>query len=272
MNFNYSTKPNNQTEKGEKEMIFSEQKKEKIVDQINEYVENNPIEIYVDYNWEFSPDDVTSILNNVNNMGDIISDIESNYCQYNDGTEYDEYFKEMIEKIGDQLEIGFEQLESLRDLGLIEYPYFQISQSGVNTIISNTNCHIQAILGDSIDISEGLETFFERIPSEYVDSKLIDETNDGISTLGQITFLLNDLASVIDCLESDSPTVTFKAGTSIFVYNYFEGCGVFDTVLIKDLTVNRNDISLFNDDQDRYGINSCYGLTETPWEGEIRCS
>ena len=78
-------------------MIFSEQKKEKIVDQINEYVENNPIEIYVDYSWEFSPDDVTSILNNVNNMGDIISDIESNYCQYNDGTEYDEYFKEMIE-------------------------------------------------------------------------------------------------------------------------------------------------------------------------------
>jgi hypothetical protein len=237
---------------------------ETLVDKVAEYVENNPIEIHLDYSNDLDKSDITRLLNDGSDvLGDIISEIEYSYVQYLDGSDYSYYF----DQVSETLEIDRDQIETMLDDGDVNYPYCQVMNP--DALISNTDCHLQAILGDSIEVSKSLEGFYELIPAEYVDVSKLDET-EYVNT-GQITFLLNDLEGVLQVLESDCQTVTFKSGTWIFVHNYFEGSGEIETQLVKDLTVPKTAVSFYNDDDDSYGINSTYGLVETCWEGQITC-
>src|ERR1700751_4976586 len=65
-----------------------------IEDKMAEFVENNPIDIYIDYNDELSKEQVNAILEG--KADDVRADIEMEY-QYDD---YSYYWKEMCENIG----------------------------------------------------------------------------------------------------------------------------------------------------------------------------
>ena len=60
-------------------------------------------------------------------------------------------------------------------------------------------------------------------------------------------------------------TLTLKKGAPVTIYNFWNGGGSVIVPTIRDITVQAKDI--YNDGDLRYGIQSCYSLCSSEWDG-----
>ena len=75
----------------------------------------------------------------------------------------------------------------------------------------------------------------------------------------------------MDVMASDSKEVVIRKGTNLVMYEYGGGAGITEVELKEDLVVKRKDIEFRNDKDFRYGVQACYGFTQSYWnEGSVQ--
>lgn len=271
-------------------------------DKIISYIENNGIEIYVDYRDELSEEDVERILEG--KADEVRWEIEEN-CFHDEVPDY--YWDDLCEEVG----ITQEQLELFKESEDMLWPSWYLDDHGWNRLVGNTSVNIVGIMWDCNwdfydwayggplyyrDVKESLRVLGvnpkdllkrihdgeaykakgwfpdmpDRVPAVNVDDLL---NNMIVLYNGVMHFCLGDLADVMDVVSSDSKTVVIKKGTNVVMYDRMNGAGITDLPLTRDITVERSLIE-FRNDSDRsngYGVQACYGFTQSYWnEGSIQ--
>lgn len=267
----------------------------------HEYVENTPNEVYIDYNDEFSPEQVTQILEG--KLFEVCWDIEDMSLQYMTPEDY--YWEEMSEKLEADIEDIKDWLGS--DDGI--WPRQDLSDTDIKRLANNTSVEITATIWDAefnfynwayggpvnySDVKESLRTlginplefkkafddssvslggshrlrgYFPDMPNRKpaVD---VNELRDNMIVLynGVLNFCLGDLSEVIDVIYSESKNITFKAGTNVVMYDFGGGAGITEVQLKEDVTIPRKKVTFRNDSENNYGIQSCYGFVHGYWK------
>lgn len=273
-----------------------------IKDKIEDYIYNNPIEIYIDYRDELSEDQVDKILEG--KADEVIMEIEdyANHCS--EPGEYDYYWEELKS----ELNCTQEDIDAYLEDGA--YPSYWLTERDFSRLMSNTQAYIHV----STDIDFNLSDLAYGRPLEYRDVKdtlkLLDinpmefrkyyEENfngnykikgyfpnmpqrkpkvnykdlwDQLICLydGVVCFLLGDLEEAMQVAESDSKYITITKGTEVVMYDFGGGAGILETELEEDLVMRRKDVEIRNDKSFRYGIQNCYGFVNEVWtKGGIR--
>jgi len=277
--------------------------KEKMV-AIAKYIEDNPIEIYVDYRDELGKEQIDSILEG--NADEVRDEIEMNYDMW--GEDLDYYWDELCSEVDitrEQLDLWLESDESF-------YPYHTLSDSDWRRIISNTTVNIVGIMWQCewnfynwaysgpvhySDVKESLKVLGIN-PKEFHDKLRggsmtsgpgqlkgwfpdmpqrkpavdIDELYDNMCVLydGVMHFCFGDLEEIMEVLSSDSKELIVKKGTNVVMYDRGNGAGITEVQLKEDIKVRRKDIEFRNDTNDSYGVQACYGFVQSYWnEGSI---
>ena len=87
---------------------------------------------------------------------------------------------------------------------------------------------------------------------------------------GVLNFCLGDLAQVAEVASGETKNITFKAGTNVVMYDFGNGAGITEVQLKEDVTIPRKKVEFKNDNESRYGIQSCYGFVHSYWtEGSV---
>lgn len=272
-------------------------------DKISSYIENNGIEIYIDYRDELSDEQVNKILEG--KADDVRWEIEEN-CFHDEVPEY--YWDDLCEEVG----ITKEQLELWQESDQSFWPSWYLDDHGWRQLINNTTVNITGIMwqcdwnfnnwayggpvhysdvketlktlginpkdfhdqirGGSATMGEGkLKGWFPDMPNRTPVVELKD-LFDNMCVLydGVMTFCFGDLSEVMDVVASNSKEVVIRKGTNLVMYEYGGGAGITEAELKEDLTVRRKDIEFRNDKDFRYGVQACYGFTQSYWnEGGI---
>lgn len=270
-------------------------------DRISRYVEENPIEIYIDYRDELSTDQVSKILEG--KADEVREQIEMDAFSF--GIDDMSYYKE---NMAEELDISAEAIDKWFESEDGFYPSYCLTDHDWSRLLKNTSVYISAIVDDATwcfnnwaygqpieyrDFKVALKLLGVN-PKEFMETKTGggNTTGDGsfkgwwpdmpnrepkvnIKDLfdqmlvlydGEMTFLLGDLEEVIEVLSSDSKEITFKKGTPVVMYNWGVGSGIVDIELTADLTIKRNMVEFRNDKDFRYGIQECYGFYHNYWE------
>lgn len=270
-----------------------------IEDKIEEFVENNPEPIYVDYSDELSTEQVDKILEGKSQ--EVRDEIEFNASSYGYGLDY--YWERCREVTGaSQDDID----DWLSESGF--YPSFHLEDYDWTRLLRNTTVNISAIVpeaewnfnswayGAPIDYSDVRESlkilgidpyefrdvatggsktmgegkfkgWFPKLPNRTrkVDPK---ELYDNMCVLydGMLHFCLGDLEEVAEVLEKDPKYVTFKKGTNIVMYDRLNGAGITEAKLLDDVKIQRKNVEFRNDTRNSYGVQACYGFVQGYWE------
>ena len=267
-----------------------------------DYVEDNPVEIFIDYRDELSKEQINKVLEG--KCCEVSYEIEDSASANMDLDDY--YWTEMAEK----LEVDGSLIEEwLSEEGI--WPGCYLSEYGWNKLLSNTPAMISATVweasydfynwayggpvfysdvkeslkilginpldfkrkfdGESISMGgkHGLKGWFPDMP-DRVPAVNIDDLQPQVLYNGVMSFCLGDLSSVADVVSSDSKNLTFKKGTNVVVYDYGNGAGICEFPLTRDVTIPRKKVEFRNDDDIRYGIQECYGFIQSYWnDGEV---
>lgn len=276
--------------------------KRELWEKIAEYVDTHNEDIYVDYQDELSNDQVDKILRG--RSDDVRSDIEDNAYMYSD---LDYYWKQCAEELGCTVEDidewlgeeGYSPSVSLTDSDwqrLLENTTVNISAI-VPTAEWNFNSWAygqpieyseikdslrilgldpyefrEVATGGSRTMGEGkFRGWFPKMP-ERVPKVKAKELFDNLSVLynGILHFSLGDLAEIEEVVQGSSKFITFKKGTNIVFYDRFNGAGITEAELIEDLAIKREEVEFYNDTNNTYGVQSCYGFVQSWWtEGSV---
>lgn len=278
-----------------------------IEDKLAEYVENNSIDIYVDYRDELSDKQIEAILEG--KAEDVRNDIEMEYDPWGEGEEY--YWQEACEALGcTQDDVD----DWLANDGF--HPQYTLDDHGWRQLLRNTSAKVTGIVWDAEfnfnnwayggplnyqDVKETLKIlginpfefkkeglsrgsgsatsgqgqfkgYFPDMPKRVpkIDPK---ELWDNLCTLydGVMTFCLGDLENIAEVLSSESDTITFKKGTNVVFYEFGGGAGITEVQLTDDVTIKRKQVEFRNDSDFRYGVQACYGFVNSYWtEGSIQ--
>ena len=88
---------------------------------------------------------------------------------------------------------------------------------------------------------------------------------------GVLNFCLGDLAQVAEVVSGETKNITFKKGTNVVMYDFGNGAGITEVQLKEDVTIPRKKVEFKNDNESRYGIQSCYGFVHSYWtEGSVQ--
>lgn len=264
-------------------------------DKISSYIENNGIEIYIDYRDELSDEQVSKILEGKED--DVRWDIEEN-CFHDEVPDY--YWDDLCKEIG----ITKEQLELWQESDKSFWPSWYLDDHGWRQLINNTTVNITVIMWqcdwnfrnwaygvpvrysyvketlktlginpkdfrDQFSAMEGkgkLKGLFPDMPNRKPVVELKD-LFDNMCVLydGVMTFCFGNLSEVMEVVASNSKEVVIRKGTNLVMYEYGEGAGITEAELKVDLTVSRKDIEFRNDKDFRYGVQACYGFTQSYW-------
>lgn len=271
---------------------------------IAKYIEDNPIEIYVDYRDELGESQIDQILEG--KAWEIRDEIEMSAGDYEDYSYYWDTLCEELDLTREQLDLWLESDESF-------YPGHYLDDHGWNRILSNTSANIVGIMwqcewnfynwaysgpvhysdvkeslkvlginpkdfhdklrGGSMTSGPGqLKGWFPDMPQRKA-AVDIDELYDNMCSLynGVLHFCFGDLADIVDVLESDSKELVVKKGTNVVFYDRGNGAGITEVELKEDVVIRRKDIEFRNDTNNSYGVQACYGFTNSYWnEGSIQ--
>lgn len=273
----------------------AKQERDKI---FSNYVENNCIEIYVDYNNKLSDDQIQSVLDG--KTEEVRLSIEDDYAQDVDSSRY--YWEIMA----DELKVDKQEImDWLQDEGF--YPSAYLDDTSWSQLLGNSRTYITGTMwnvefnfngwaygqpltysdvkdalkvlnvnpaefkalrtGGSATSGEGqFRGYFPNMPKREAAVNIKDLYDNLIALYdGVLNFCLSDLAEAAEVLQGDSKYVTFKAGTNIVMYQFGNGAGITDAKLIKDVTVKRSEIEFRNDGVAKYGIQECYGFVSSFW-------
>lgn len=282
----------------EKQMSKVHVRVKTIEDKIAEYVENNPVEIYVDYRDELSEKQVELILEG--KADEARDDVVDQAYGWDDNLSY--YWEQCREETGaSQDDID----DWLADEGF--YPGYSLDDHSWRQLLSNTRVNIIGTVwdaefnfnnwayggpvnysdvkntlkllginpylfkklrsGGSMSGGDKLRGYFPDMPNRV---PVIEPSDlwDNLLTLydGVVNFCFSDLEEIAEVLASNSKNVTIKKGTNIVIYDFGGGAGITETQLTADLTIPRKMIELKNDKDYRYGIQECYGFTDNFWQ------
>lgn len=268
-----------------------------------EYVENNNNEIFIDYRDELSTEQVNSILEG--NQDDVRYEIEEHCSMDMDRDDY--YWHEMAE----ELEVQRWQIEEwlsgdgfypatvlsdhdwnrlLRntsvkvtaavwdaDWNFNNWAYggpvtYSDVKESLRILGINPKEFLDKMRGGSMAGEGKLKGWFPDMP-QRVPKVNIDDLWNNMCVLydGVMNFCLGDLENVIEVTSSDSKEITFKAGTNVVMYDFGNGAGITEVELTGDVTIKRSEVTFRNDDDSRYGIESCYGFGQGYWnEGGVK--
>lgn len=264
-----------------------------IEDRIQRYIDENPIEIYIHYDDQLTQKQVDMILEG--NAEEARWDIEDWANMNSYPGELDTY----IEDLCKELECEESDYEKYIENGGYS-PAYQLDDHGWRQMLRNTNVNVVAIVpeaewnfnnmayGEPVHYSdvkeslkllgvnpqvfrdikegEGLKGWFPDLPQRVpaVDAK---ELWDNMCVLynGMLHFCLGDLENIAEVLSSESKNITFKEGTNLVMYDRFNGAGVTEAELIRDVTIPRDKVEFHNDTDNVYGVQSCYGFTQSYW-------
>lgn len=268
---------------------------------IGKYVEEHPVDVYIDYRDELSKEQVNQVLEGKSD--EVRWEIESDYSRYMDRDDY--YWKELR----DELDITEEQLDMWFDSDECFWPSYNLDDYDWDKLIKNSNIHVSAVMWDAnfdlYDLAYGGPLVYQDVrdslkvlgvnPKEFRD--LVEEGGyykvkgyfpnmpnrvpkvDVKKLYGEIlvlyngvlTFAVGDLENVTEVMKGDSKYVTFKKGTNVVMYDFGNGAGIVDVPLIEDVTVKRSEVDFRNDDDFQYGMEECYGFGNAYWqEGSVR--
>lgn len=273
-------------------------------DKIISYIENNGIEIYVDYRDELSEEDVEKILEG--KADEVRWEIEEN-CFHDEVPDY--YWDDLCEEVG----ITEEQLELYKQSDEMFWPSYYLDDHGWNQLIGNTNVNIVGIVWHAewnfnnwaysgpvhySDVKDSLrilninpKEFYEKLRGGSMTSgpgKLkgwfpdmpqrkaavdVNELYDNMCSLydGVLHFCFGDLADIMDVVSSNSKDLIVKKGTNVVFYDRGNGAGITEVELQEDVTIRRKDIEFRNDTNNRYGVQACYGFSQSYWnEGSVQ--
>ena len=272
----------------------------------SEYVENNSNEIVFDYRDELSSEQVTQILEG--KADDVRLDIEDYNANYMDRDDW--YWSNMAEELGVELDEINEWLDSEDGFWpATELTYYEWEKILGNTSVEITATVWDAewnfnnwayggpvnysdvkeslrILGinplefkkafDDSSVSLGgshrLRGYFPDMPNRKpaVD---VNELRGNMCVLydGVLNFCLGDLEQVAEVASGETKNITFKKGTNVVMYDFGNGAGITEVQLKEDVTIPRKKVEFKNDNESRYGIQSCYGFVHSYWtEGSVQ--
>lgn len=272
-----------------------------IEDKMQEYVENNPEEIYIDYRDELSSKQIDEIL--AGKADEVRDQIEEDYSMNSSGEEFASYWERMCGELDCTMEDVSDWLE-----GDGAYPWFALDDHGWKQLIRNTKVCITGTIWDAewnfnnwayggpvnySDVKNSLKVLginpleFKNLMSggsnTSGDGKLkgwfpdmpdreakvnIKDLWDNMIVLydGVLNFCLGDLENIAEVLKGDSKNITFKAGTNVVMYNFGNGAGITEVKLTGDVTIPRKMVEFRNDSSNKYGIQECYGFVHSYWE------
>lgn len=270
----------------------------------SDYVDNHANEIYIDYRDELSKEQVSQILEG--KLAEVRWEIEDNAMSYMDREDY--YWTHMAEELKVEKDEIFEWLDDegfwphndLTDDGMrrlmentsveitaivwdAEWNFYNWAYGGpVNYSDVKESLRIlgvnpldfkKAITGHgSATMGEGkLRGYFPDMPKR---EPVINVKNLADNTLvlydGVMTFCLGNLAEVAEVASGETKNIKFKKGTNIVMYDFGNGAGITETQLLEDVVIPRKKVEFRNDDENRYGIQSCYGFVHGYWaEGSV---
>ena len=270
---------------------------------IAKHIEDNPIEIYVDYRDELGEKQIDAILEG--KAEEVQDEITMNAGDYEDYSYYWDTLCEELDITREQLDLWLESDESF-------YPEHYLSDSGWNQLLSNTTVNIVGIMwqcewnfynwaysgpvhysdvketlkvlginpkdfhdklrGGSMTSGPGkLKGWFPDMPQRKA-AVNIDELYDNMCALydGVLHFCFGDLGDIVDVMSSDSKQLTIKKGTNVVMYDRNNGAGITEVELQEDVVISRKDIEFRNDTNNKYGVQACYGFTQSYWnEGSV---
>lgn len=267
-------------------------------EKIRDYVEEHPLDCYVDYRDSLSNEQVDRIL--AGDEDEVRWDIELSYDNYHE--DYDTYWSEMCEELG----CTREQVDAwLEDEGF--YPSHILSDYDWKTLMSNTTVNIVGIVWEADwnfgnwayggpvfyqDVRESLKILGVN-PKEFWELKQGDSykfkgwfpdikrepkinTKDLFDNMivlydGVLHFCLGDLEEVAEVVKSDSKDLVFKKGTNVVFYDRGNGAGITEVELTDDVRIKRKMVEFRNDTTNKYGVQACYGFTQNYWtEGSVQ--
>ncbi len=275
-----------------------------IEEKMYQYVEDHPVEIYIDYNDELSEEQVTMLLEG--RKDDCLMDIED----WANNTTYEGQYEEYWEEMGVELNITKEDVEDWLSTGDGIYPSYYLDDHGWRQLLRNTNAKIEGVMWDTnfnmnnwaygypvtySDVKDTLKLFginpkdfhdnvkggsmtsgegklkgwFPDMPDRVPKIKLND-IFDGMCSLydGVVVFALGDLENVAEVLGDDPKNITIRKGTNVVIYEFAGGAGITDFPLIEDIVIPRKQIDFRT--SGKYGLQDCYGFTNSYWqEGSI---
>lgn len=270
---------------------------------MQEYVDNNPIEIYIDYNDELSDSQVDAILEG--RADEVRSEIEFNAQGWEDFSYYWDEMKEALNLTDDQMSMWLDSEECV-------YPWHTLDDHDWDKLLSNTTVNISGIMwecewnfynwayagpvnysdvkeslkvlginpkdfhdklrGGSMTSGEGkLRGWFPDMPQRKA-AVDIDDLYDNMCSLynGVLHFCFGNLADIVDVMSSDSKELIVKKGTNVVMYDRGNGAGITEVELQEDVVIRRKDIEFYNDTTSTYGVQACYGFMQSYWnQGSI---
>lgn len=271
-------------------------------DRIARYIEDNPLEVYVDYRDELSDKQMEQVL--AGNSDEVRCDIEMNYDTYSEGEELSYYKDEM----STALDISIEDIDRWFDGPDSFYPGYNLDDHDWSRLLRNSKTYITATVEEACwnfnnwaygypleygDVKEALKLlnvnpkefrdlatggsmtsgpgkvkgYFPNMPQREA-AVDIKDLYDNMCSLydGQMSFCLADLEEAAEVGSSDSKNIVFKKGTNVVMYNFGCGAGITEVELIKDVTIPRKMVDIDLDSSYAYGIQDCYGFTHDYWE------
>lgn len=273
-----------------------------IEDLIAKYVEDHPVEIYIDYRDELSDKQVDEIL--AGRSDGVRESIEMDYFD----DDYTYYWKEACEELDCSMDDITDWLMS--DDGF--YPCHELTDRDWNTLLRNTSVCITATVwdaewnfnnwscggpvnytdvkvalkimgvnpaefrrlktGGSMAGGDSLKGWFPEMPERVPKVKVEDLWSDLICLYdGVMNFCLGDLESVVDVLSSNSKNIIIGKDTRVVMYDFCNGAGITTTYLTDDIVIPRKMVQFRNDKNNKFGIQACYGFVHSFWEeGSVR--
>jgi hypothetical protein len=271
-----------------------------IEDKIADYVENNPIEVYVDYRDELSDKQIELIL--AGKVDEARNDVEEKCNMYDDSVDADYYWDEVAEKVG----CDRKDVDAWRISVDGFWPSYNLDDHGWRQLLHNTNVKVEAVLwdvafnmnnwaygypvsysdvkdtlklfginpldfkknvsGGSMTAGEGkLKGYFPDMPDRVPKIEL-KELFDNMCALydGVVVFCLGDLENIAEVLSSDSKNITFKKETNAVIHEFSGGAGITEVSLTEDLVIPRKNIDFRV--SGKYGVQDCYGFIGSYWK------
>lgn len=265
---------------------------------IRQYIENNPEEIYIDYNSELSKEQVQKILDG--KKDDVWADIEDFAYSC---SECDDYYWDAMQS---KLSLTAEELEAWKKSDDFQEPSQTLTEDGWNRLLDYTPTHITGTVWGAewnfdnwafsgpLDYSDVKNTlrilginpkeFFDKIRDERTITGWFPDIKDRVPAVdidklcainslydGVMNFMFGDLKEVSAVLSSSSEHVVIGKGTHVVMYNSAVGAGIVDLPLTRDVTLRRKDIDIRDDRSSLYGVEECYGFGHQEWKkGSIR--
>lgn len=275
-----------------------------IEDKIAEYVENHPEEIYIDHSDELSGDQIDKVL--AGKADEVRWEVEDNAYRFSDDLDY--YWEQCREETGasqDDIDDWLADEGFYPSYVLTDYDWVRLLRNTTVTIsaivpeaewnFSNwaygqpieyselrESLKVLGIdpyvfreikTGGSRTMGEGLfKGYFPKMPNRVpkIDPQ---ELYDNMCVLydGMLNFCLGDLENIAEVMSAKSKYLVFKKGTNIVMYDRLNGAGITEATLTEDLKIRRELVEFHNDTNNTYGIQSCYGFTQSYWkEGEVQ--